>query len=383
VRPGRAAGWVAAAGLLLGLAGGPGSARAATADAPGMAASADAAAVDWQIELHSDRHSDALPLAAMGHDDWQRLKPRAGRNLAYVDDELRLSRRQGDWTWSLLARNHATLVASEDALALAALVDSGQHPAADRRWNTALQLRAFAGAGLALGHAHRFAPGWSAHGELQLLALGHWRERALQGPVQYTAADGRYAFDLQSTETNDRLDFPFQQPYARQGAALLLAGGLAWDGPAAWARVDWRDGGWLHWHGVPQQEATLNTATQAVDADGFLIYQPLVQGRNRQDGPTRWLPWRGTLAAGPQWPDGQRLGLRLDTLPGWGVLPALQWQRPSAVPGGLALAAEWRLHERRLDLMLAWRGLTLRAGADRLDGQARSHLFALGWSHRF
>lgn len=350
---------------------------------PAATPAAEPDPASWQLTLRSDRHSDALPLAALGSDDWQHLKPRPGRNLAYLDDELRLSRQQGGWTWSLLARSHATLVATDAALALAAQVDSGRLPSTDTHWQADVQLRAFSGAGLALGHEQALAPGWSWRWETQALVLGRWRERHLAGPVQYTAANGQYAFDLQSTEIDDRLAFPFQQPFARQGAGLLLAGELSWEGRTTWASVGLRDGGWLRWRGIPQQLATLNTATQAVDADGFLLYRPLVQGRNRQDLGTRWLPWRTTLAAGAILPGGQRLGLQANALPGWGVLPALLWQRPAPAPGGLGLGAEWRLHERRLDLTLAWRGLNLRAGADRLDGQARSHLLALDWTRPF
>lgn len=350
--------------------------------APGAEA-AEPPQATWQLGLQSDRHSDALPLSALGDDAWQRLAPRPGRNLAYVDDELRLSRTQGGWTWSVLARSHATLVASDSALALAALVDSGRRPAADAQWAVQARLRAFAGAGLALGHEHTLAPGWSVRWEAQALALGRWRERRFDGPVQYGVATGTYQFDLASEDLDNRLDFPFRQAVARRGAGLLLAGELAWQGDTAWARAGLRDGGWLRWAGLPRQQATLDTATQAVDADGFLVYQPLVQGRYRQDGLTRWLPWRATVAAGARLPGGQRLGLQVETLPGWGALPTLQWQRPAATPGGLALGADWRLHERRLDLSLDWAGLTLRAGADRLDGQARSRVLAVGYRRAF
>ena len=352
-----------------------------------VAASARAAepaeGADWQLTLRSERHSDALPLSALGSDNWQQLAPRRGSNLALLEDELRLSRSRAGWTASLLLRQQATLVASDSALALAARVDGGRKPATDSSWQADVRLRAFAGAGLALGHGQVLAGGWSWRGEAQLLALGRWRERRLAGPVSFSAASGVYSFDLRSDETDDRLETPFQQAFTRRGTGLLLASELAWEGSSAWVSAGLRDGGWLHWRGVPQQQALLNTATQAVDADGYLIYKPLVRGQNRQDGFTRWLPWRASLSAGARLPGGDRLGLRLDTLADFGVLPALLWQRPAAQPGNLALGAEWRLHERRLDLLLDWQGLTLRAGADRLSGQARSQHLAVGWTRRF
>lgn len=341
----------------------------------------------WRLSLRSERHNDALPLSVPGDDTWRRLLPCSGRNLAYQDDEVRLSRSAGQapgqWIWALLARNHATLVASQQALALAARVANSRRPAADAQWQAGVRLRAFAGAGIAIGRTQPLAPGWSAHWEAQTLALSRWRARDLGGAVQYGAASRQYSFDLQSQEIDNRLATPFRQDFAARGVGLLLAGGLDWAGSSTWARVALRDGGWLRWRGVPQQRASLNTATEAVDADGFLLYKPLVTGRNSQSGAQRWLPWRSQVAAGLALADGQRWGLQIDALPGFGALPALLWQRPAPAPDGLALGAEWQVHERRLTLSSAWQGLSLRIGADRLGSAARSRVLVLGYGRAF
>ena len=334
----------------------------------------------WRVSLRSDRHSDALPLAALGADDWRHLAPRPGRNLAYLDDELRLERSAGDWTVGLLARSQATLVASRESLQLAALVDSGQRPPADARWDADLRLRAFSGAGLALARRFRPAEHWSAGLSAQVLALGRWRERQIAGPVAFDAASRSYSFQLQSSETHDQLAFPFQQAFARRGSALLLGAELGWAAGAWSVQAALRDGGWLRWRGVPQQAARLDTDVLSQDADGFVRYQPLVQGRNSQAGLTRRMPWRGHLAIDHALADGHRLGLSMDSVPGFGVLPALAWQRRLR---GLDLGLAWRLHERRLTVSLAGHGLSLRAGADRLDGRARSRELALGYDSTF
>ena len=125
---------------------------------------------------------------------------------------------------------------------------------------------------------------------------------------------------------------------------------------------------------MPQQQATLDTAAQALDPDGFVIYLPLVQGRNSQAGLTRWQPWRGRLSLDRAWGHGQSLGVTVDTVPGFGALPALRWQRGQ---GATRLGLGWRLHERRATLALAWRGWQLQAGADRLGAEARSRDLAL------
>lgn len=337
----------------------------------------------WQVLLHSDRHNDAVRLAMPGDESRRRLTPRSGLNLAYHDDEARLFRRQGGWTWSLLARNHATLVAGQQALALAALIADRRQPAADTQWQVDVHLRAFAGAGLAIGNTRALAPGWSMHWEAQALTLSRWRARDLAGPVQYKAATGQYQLDLQSQEVDNRLSFPFRQGFASRGAGLLLAGGLEWEGGGTWARAQLRDGGWLRWRGMPQQQAALNTATEALDADGFLIYKPLVVGRTVQAAVQQWMPWRGQIAGGATLAGGHRVGLQLDSLPGFGVLPALQWQRPALAPDGLALGAEWRVHERRLTVSATWQGVSLRMGADRLGPAALSRELGMAYSRSF
>ena len=365
------------------------------------AAADDAAA--WQIEARSAHHSDALPLGAMGQGDARELAPRPGRNLAYVDDELRLSRRQGHWQWSLLARSSATLVASADALNLAARVASAGLPDADRRWQTDVRLRGFSGAGIELARTHRWASaaanlpakadsdpgtagasGWTLRWSAQILSLARWRDRRITGPVAFDAASATYAFDLQSAETDNRLQFPFQQPAAARGTGLLLAGELAWQGGPWSASVGLRDLGRLRWPGIAQQQATLATATQAVDADGFVVYRPLINGSNRQDGLSAAAPWRVKLLLGRQFDAGLlpagRLVLAIDGLPGFGALPGLAWQQGL---GPVVLGAGWLLHERRASLSLGWHGWQLRLGADRLVGNARSREFSLAGAWAF
>lgn len=365
------------------------------------AAAAQAAGGGVVFSLRSEHHSDALALAGMGHDDWAAVVPRAGRNLALIDDEARLGWQFGHgalqgWRVAAVARSQATLVATEQALTLAAQVARGQRPATDTDWQTDVQLRGFTGAGLALGRGHALDVGlpgrWQAQWEVQALALGRWRERSIRGPVHFNAAQQRYGFALQSDEYDNRLALPFQATPAAHGAGLLGSASLAWTGERAWAQAALRDGGWLQWRALPRQQAVLDTATQTVDGDGFLVYQPLVQGQNSQATRRRWQTLRSRWAGGLLLADGQRAGVQLDYLPGWGGLPTLTWQRPApaAVAGAgrwdlrsIGWGAEWHLHERRLTLSLDWQGLSLRAGLDRLGSAARSREWALTWQQGF
>ncbi|MFO1277178.1 MAG: hypothetical protein U1F21_14470 [Sphaerotilus natans] len=89
--------------------------------AAAAAVHAQPAAPGWRLSLASDRHVDALALGRLGDDEAARaLDPRAGRNLGYLFDELRLERRGDDGARvALLARQRAIAIASEGALELA------------------------------------------------------------------------------------------------------------------------------------------------------------------------------------------------------------------------------------------------------------------------
>ena len=385
----RTRGWTrAAAAVMMGLAG---AARAAVPHAPDTAPDVGA----WQLQLRSAQHSDATRLSQSGDLQGSDVTPRRDRNLAYLDEELRLTREQGAWTWGLTARSRATLVASEDTLRLYRQADGGEPLSANQQWQVDARLRGFSGRGLLIGHRTgpqadtNGATGWRFAAELQALQLVRWRERHITGTASADAAQDTYGFALRSTEQSNRLDFPFQADYPRHGTALL--GRVVLGFKAARWRVDAsvQDLGWLRWRQLPQQDALLDSRTAGVDGDGFVIYRPLVQGQNSQTDARRTAPAWSSLSAGWQvgaasvagdgrldGAGGWQLEAGADVLPGFGALPWLGVRMPV---GASTTSLHWRTHERRLSLQWHWHGLTLRAGTDRLGRGAQSREFALGW----
>jgi hypothetical protein len=357
---------VALAGLMAGL--------------PNVAAAEGAVdSAQLQLLLRSDRHSDPLALSLYGREAaWADLQPRRGRNLAYVDDEVRVQGQSGAWQVSLLARVLASVVSDQQSLELARDLETGERPVDDAHWRASLQFRALSGRGVALGRQWQPASGWKLQTEAQWLQLQRWRERALTGDIAFTAADRSYHFAALSTQRNDGLRFPFQSPFAAYGQAVLLSAQVQWQGSSSWAQAGLRDGGRLRWQGLPRQALRLTSDTREVDADGFVIYKPLAEGQYTQQRESAQWPWRATLAGGWADPSGQRVGLQLDHLPGYGWLPALQWSQ-APHPVGPVFNALWRLHERRLELGAKWRGWQIQAGADRLGSSARSRTLALSW----
>lgn len=352
------------------------AATAALAAGPSAAADAAPPAAQWSVAAQRIHHNDAMTLAAMDADDHRALAPRPGRNLAYIDDEVRIERRSGGWTLALLARDQATLVADGQALQLARLIETGQRPDHDMRWRTDATFRAFSGAGIEVRRAFAPAPSWTIEGSAQLLALGSWHERELRGAASYDARSATFDFDVASDQLYNRLHFGYEQPHARTGTGLLLGIGARWAGESTTARIALDDGGRLHWNGVPRQQLSLAASRQGVDPDGFVVYGPLLEGRNRQDGSTRAQPWRAHAALDRSLDGGWRVGAGVDWLPDYGALPQLA---AGTSLGDAEVGLRWHVHESRLTLSLDWHGVSLRLGADRLGSAAHSREAALAW----
>lgn len=337
--------------LLLGLAAGPLLPTAAAA---------------WQgsMQVQADAHVDGAPLSALSDDDiWQRVQPRPGRNLGYLFAEVRTTASQGPWALSLLARHRALLTASEGALGLARAVEGGNAAARDASYLVRADYLRFVGYGAEL--ARRFALGdrWQLDIALQGLALTRLDSLRLDGQASYTASTETYGADLAGQRANDHLVFPFQQPFSARGSAWLTHGRLQWQGERWDGAVAWQDAGWLLWQGLPQQQLRLNSDIQGTDANGYAVYQPLVTGQNRQDRYRRGLAPLMRWQAGWRDDHGARWHGQLEHVPGFGWLPRVGWERPW---GDFQLGAALRLHERRLDTTLGWRGLQLQLGSDRL-----------------
>ncbi|AKJ30547.1 hypothetical protein [Caldimonas brevitalea] len=353
-------------GALAALLGALGSAVAQTAPPP---------AAPWQLQLRTDRHSDFLTLKQLDDEAIEHLHARSGRNLAYIDDEVRMSHARGPWTWSLLARSTATLVVNRDAIELVrhATTDPSE---SDRQWQVDARLRGFTGGGLEVRRSMVLGERWQASVSAQALTIARWRDRSIQGQVQFDAQADRYEVDVRSTETYDGLEFPFQQDFASRGAGLLFGAELVWQAQPFTVALSARDAGWLRWNGIPKQEMVLSTSTEGRDADGFVIYRPLIQGQNSQTRRTERWPVRWALKGRWQATPHGALGVSVDTLPGFGLLPGVSWRQNF---GALETGLGWRFHERRAVASLAWKGLQLQFGADRLGSDASSRMVGLSY----
>lgn len=352
------------------------------AETAGQAAAtggAQAVAPAWRLRLHSDRHSDVLTLKEVGDEAYEQARPRGRHNIVYADEEVRLGRRLGDWHVDLLVRDSFILTLDRDAVEVVARAADGG-ASRDQRWQPSARLRAFVGAGVELGRDFALGSQWRLGWSAQALALTRLQERRFSGQVSYEAARDRFSVQGQLHTVNDRLKFPFQTDFAPRGAGLLFGAELGWDGGQGFsATLSAQDAGWLRWRGLPRQDARIASNATERDADGFLIYKPLLEGRNSQDTYSAYWPARWALRGAWQATADTSLSASVQAIPGLGtVLPGVGVQQRWT--GDVVTSLGWRFHERRALAAVGWKGWRLELGAD-TGGAASRHSRVLGLSY--
>lgn len=360
------------------------------------AASSAALAQGLSLSLSSQRFNDATRLSQLGRDGAPDLSPRAGENLAYEENEVRLAWDQGPWRLSALGRQSASIVAGASGLQLAQALIERRKPGQDQDYRVDLSYRGFSGLGLALarrwGEAGLGSQGWHGQLELQALQLRRLRETEIQGTARYQTATQSYAFDLQGLRVQDTLRFPFQQDHPRQGWGLLAQAELGWcqAGALPWClSLRGENLGQLRWRQMPQEWLQLSTQTQSYDEDGYLIYKPQLNGRYSQTAYRQQARQRWTLQAQGETGWG-RAQLRLNRLQGYGqLLPELGMDWAAASEGwshSLGLqrwGLHWATHERRLSLRLQGAHWQLALGGDRPGASARARELSMAWQQPF
>ncbi len=331
----------------------------------------------WSFDARSERHLDGAPLADFQDPHlWRVLRPRAGWNLGYLFEDASASRSEGGWTFSLVARERATVVASRDTLDLARLIDTGTAPVGDRAFHVRASGFGFGGGGVGVAREWIADPRWTLHAGVQALALARVIDRTIAGSASWNQADGTYAAQLWSPRADDKLRFPYEQGHARVGEAVLADLSVRWHGDVFSAGAALHDVGRMQWAGLPQQQETLQNHHAVRDVDGFVVYEPLIQGRDTQSTWRRWcVPVSEAEASVDTGAAGQwTLGTRY--IPGGVFLPRVGARQ---VAGDWGLEERWNVHERRAELAVRRAGWRLAVGSDRLEASRRSLSWQIGW----
>lgn len=328
----------------------------------------------------SDRFSDPLTLSQLLRNDLVQARSRGSENLIYARDEVRLGVQWRGWSLATLARQSATLVGNEGSVEVIRDIETPGAPPRSYQHHVDIQFSGFAGYGVALDSPYwRVLPGVSVQVGGQALSLARWMGRDILGDARFDADTGSYSLHAQSGYFNDRMHFPFQKPYAGQGLGVLFNSTMVWQvSQQGSLAVRAEDLGRLFWQRLPQDNMVLSTDTREVDADGYLVYKPLISGKYSQDGFSKPAVSIWTLAGrwqfDPQWALDVK-GRRIDGAKTW--LPYVGVSARTA--GGLNWTAGWLAHEQAVSTSVSKGGLSLRLAADRLDGPAHARSMSLSW----
>ncbi len=321
---------------------------------------------EWRVELRSARYSDPLPLRYFGQADWaQRVQARPGLNLVQFDQSMSLQRvvNGSGHQWSLVLRQLGRVILDDTTALRIQQIDSGAEAAQDWQWHPQLTYRGLAGYGLGWAYRPNQHEGMYFEGGTQVLTVSSLSARDFSGAVDFNATSQRYAFNVQSTQSANRLVFPFQKPHDSAGLALLLNARVGWRSNPWHFSVGMRDAGWLRWQGLPSQFLNYNTQTQVRDANGHILYRPLVQGQNTQSD-VRWsAPWTGELEASVNLTPHVSLSMPWEYVPRFGWLPAMRWQDHV---GALKWSITWRQHQKDVQTQWHWGAWSLTFAAGRI-----------------
>lgn len=200
---------------------------------------------------------------------------------------------------------------------------------------------------------------------MQWLTLQRLRRVGADGELIYDGA-GEYDHRLALRDDDSRTDAPFTAAPARRGAGYSLSLAWRWAPAPDWSlRVDARDvASRLWWKGVNTSRAELTSRVGSRTPDGYLDYQPALQGAYTRRTLKMRIP--GSVQADLAWRS--HVGeWQLSLNRRWGLQQAwLGWQATGEWRYGVAVEPRFQA----LRLQMAHGGFAAGVQADRVDQAA-------------
>lgn len=343
----------------------------------------------WQVSTWTDEQSvsDGLPVLALDRADWY-------LGLAGVSPTYRAQRQlQGGleathptgWRMGVLARSFAHLQATEDAVALAALVAQKVDPEIGVVANVAARSKGWNGKGLSLGSPWiplMQSSQWRWRADAQWLQLEKVRQNQLEGQIAYQA--GAYDVHVNADRWGNQISGPFLSPSGRTGWGGSLSLALEGEPAPNWyvgirANDIWSR---LHWGSLTREISLINSQVTSRNPDGSLNYSALINGKQSLEvwQKNMGVRWQFDARRTIQGEQGELGALTWNSI-NWEGLNQhwLGWASPVGAQGTAWLVA---LEPRRYALSggLKWRGLTV---AMATDGKSKSQTQYRSWLLRW
>lgn len=289
------------------------------------------------------------------------------------------------WKLSTVQRTEVLIESGRETTDLAHLYKTQTPAPAGRTYNVDLRYAGYEARGWRLdkswnwktpaGHALSFGLGYS------VLEGTRVRAGSARGSLA-SLGGGNYNYAVSTDDAYTRKTYPFQTEGIPEGRGESLNLALEWKTPQGirlevmandlLAQMRWRD--------IPATAASANTGVTSTDANGFVVYAPVLSGRNARRDFTQKLPGRWGVGAEIPWRDyiliGSFSGLQRARFP----LLGIAWQ----FRDGWRLQADYDLRFRTFGIRIAGRSafIALRTSERNLD-QARAYGVAAGLSWVF
>lgn len=283
----------------------------------------------------------------------------------------------GVWRVGVLTRADALVQLSGEAAQLAYHYQSQTDPAQPGSYDSASRSLSWKGTGVAVSTPPVEVGPLRMDVGLQWFRLSRLRSTDTQGLTTYNGG-GSYDYALSLRDDHDRERAPAIAGLAapdKHGTGAALSLGLRWDPTQALSlslRVDdlWSR---LRWAGIHGDDAVLNSEVATRTPEGYIDYQPAVQGQYTRRTLSERIPT--TVEAQGVWhrPEGD-WSLRLHRR--WGLQQAwLGWQSTGEVRWLAAVEPRFGA----VQLGVEWAGLRASVMADSLDDAA--HVRSVGVSY--
>jgi hypothetical protein len=322
--------------------------------------SADSA---WVIKAQATQFeaADATPVRALSG-DWSNYRPRDGRNAALQSARLELSASKARWEVGAAVRSDIVIDGARGAFDIVQAYKQKREPASGSEFNLDATAQGVIWAGLRGARTWVLRPG-TDHGlqlttALTLLSVRRVQLTDVSGNVRYNSASG-FEFNAQTTQQDSKVQFGGRGTPNALGSGYTSDIGLLWQPTArSFVNLSISDAASsLKVKQVATEQMSASSTTRLFDSNGYLDYQPLLNGRDSAQDVSLRLAHKTSLSA----------GTRVDFSAATSVVIGARWE-----------------HIAGIHMPSVWAAVPLQRGMNlQLDADTRFKSFGVGINGRF
>jgi hypothetical protein len=258
----------------------------------------------WLLSMQATQFeaSDATPVRALSG-DWSRYHPREGRNAALQSARWELSASRALWEVGAAVRSDIVIDGARGAFDIVHAYKQKLTPASGSAFDLEATELGVIWAGLRGARTWVLKPG-TEHGlqlttAVTLLSVRRIQLTDVSGSAQYDSAAG-FTFNAQTTQQDSHVQFGGYGKPKGVGSGYTTDIGLLWQPTArSFVNLSISDAASrLNVRQVATEQLNASSTTRLFDSNGYLDYQPLLNGRDSAQDVSLRLARKTSLSAG-------------------------------------------------------------------------------------